>query len=350
MRRIYVAPVHYMTGLKFGLARDYLTRHLTRARVIGAARCGHIANHLLPRVKAAATDYKRVAEILGVRPGWRAYRFLTGMALGLVIGLAFLMAAALLPGAFGYTPLVVVSGSMEPTLRAGDIAVTREVEPYSLQLGDVVTYNTISGFITHRIVGIDMSPRGPFFLMKGDANLSADPRAIPSDRIVAKVVYRIPKLGFLVSFTDSMLGRLFLIAAPLLGLGLMAMRRRDSLARERSRVAGVIPDVYEEEPGSFPKRWQGDTDARSTEVELIVGPSLGTDKLLRLHRRLLNAAGAEVVKSVGSKSEGTSIRIAFQQAVPLMEILEALPEVSEVRDTSTNGGASGESVRRLKRA
>ena len=102
MRRINVAPVQHMTGFTFGLARDYLTRHLTRGGAIAAARCGHIANRLLPRVKAVAADYRRVAEVLGVRPGRRAYRFLTGMALGLVIGLALLMAAALLPGAFGF--------------------------------------------------------------------------------------------------------------------------------------------------------------------------------------------------------------------------------------------------------
>ena len=196
-------------------------------------------------------------------PGGKALRFLTGLVLGLMGGLGLLMAAAILPGVFGFTPLVVMSGSMEPTLNTGDIAVSRRVDPAGLQLGDVVTYNSTSGLVTHRIVGLDMTPQGPFFQMKGDANLSADPRPIPAHRIVAKVVYRIPRVGFLVSFTDSMLGKLFLIAAPVVLLILMWFRRKlagsapvspaqvDSLARViRNRLSfrrlgfGISPPTW----------------------------------------------------------------------------------------------------------
>ena len=156
----------------------------------------------------------------------KALRFLAGLSLGLITGLALLVAASLLPRTFGYTPLVVLSGSMEPTLQVGDVAVTREIEPYALQVGDVVTYESISGYITHRIVGLDMTPQGPFFHMKGDANLGADPQPIPADRIVAKVVYRVPRVGFIVAFTDSAAGKFLLIVVPLVLLMLMWTRGR----------------------------------------------------------------------------------------------------------------------------
>lgn len=152
-------------------------------------------------------------------------RFLTGAGLGLLSGLAFLVAMVLLPAIFGFYPLVVVSGSMEPTIHVGDIAVVRKMNPYKLQIGDVATYSTAGGNITHRIVGLDVTPQGPFFLMRGDANLTTDPRAIPAQAIVGKVVYRVPRLGFLVSFVNSTAGRILFIAAPLLLMALLWVRR-----------------------------------------------------------------------------------------------------------------------------
>ena len=205
----------------------WLKRCLTSPPVVAIVRrCQQTAALVPPVLVAVVSHAAPVAQSLAAMPGRKFYRFLIGLLLGLVVGLAVLMAAALLPGAVGFTPLVVVSGSMEPTLHVGDIAVAKQVEPYSLQVGDVATYSSVSGLVTHRIVGIDMSPQGPFFLMKGDANLSADPRPIPADRVVAKVVYRIPRVGFLGSFTDSMIGRLFLIVAPVLVLVLMWLRGR----------------------------------------------------------------------------------------------------------------------------
>lgn len=148
----------------------------------------------------------------------RLLRFAGGMLMGAVVGLTLLMGVALLPGLFGFYPLVVLSGSMEPTLNTGDLAVIHRVESHQLQLGDVVSYATPSGSITHRIIGMDITPQGYFFLMRGDANLTTDPRAIPADRVVGKVLYRIPRMGYLVSFVDSGAGRVLFIGLPLVAM------------------------------------------------------------------------------------------------------------------------------------
>lgn len=152
-------------------------------------------------------------------------RFLSGLLLGLVIGLALLIAAALTPALVGFYPMVVASGSMEPTLHTGDVAVVRKISPYDLQIGDVATYATAGGTVTHRIVGLDVTPQGPFFLMRGDANLTTDPRSIPAQAIVGKVVYRVPRLGFLVDFANSLPGRVLFIGTPLVVLALLWSRR-----------------------------------------------------------------------------------------------------------------------------
>ena len=195
----------------------------------------------------------------------RAGRFLSGMLFGLLGGLALLTAGALLPKAFGYTPLVVVSGSMEPTLHAGDIAVTKKVTPDEVALGDVVTYRADPGPITHRIVGLDLTPQGAFYQMKGDANVSQDPRPVSIDQIETRVLYRIPRVGYLVSFIDSPVGVLLLIVAPVTilatwwsrskaassdrnSLGL-SLKRRLGLA-SRKRKPAAAPEVIEEASAS----------------------------------------------------------------------------------------------------
>ena len=183
----------------------------------------HSRQYEAPLVPRSVPD-----KLVAALPGAKASRFLTGLLLGMIGGLGLLTGAAIMPAAFGHTPLVVVSGSMEPTLHAGDIAVTRSIETHELRVGDVVTYRSKPGLITHRIVGLEVTSRGLLFQMKGDANLTADPRPIPAERIAGKVMYRVPRVGFLVSSTDSAAGLFLLIVAPVLLLALMWIADRRS--------------------------------------------------------------------------------------------------------------------------
>ena len=169
----------------------------------------------------------------GLRHRKGVSRLASGLVLGLVTGLGLLVATAVLPQAVGFYPLVVVSGSMEPTLNVGDIAVARQVDPATLELGDVITYNSLSGLITHRIIGIEVTTDGPLFSLRGDANRTADPKLLPAERIVAKVVYRLPWIGYLVHYANSNIGRMLFVAVPLLLLGLLATKSQ--IAKHRAR-------------------------------------------------------------------------------------------------------------------
>jgi signal peptidase len=198
----------------------------------------------------------------------KARRFLSGLLLGLVSGLALLTASALLPKAFGYMPLVVVSGSMEPTLHTGDVAVTRKIAPEDVRLGDVITYRGEPGLVTHRIVGMDITPQGMFYQTKGDANLSEDARPVPVDQIESRVVYRIPRVGFLVSFVGSPAGMLLLFVAPLalliamwgrsrpFGSRLLSPSLSPTLRRLLSRTHRCKTELIEEAGASGTRRHQ----------------------------------------------------------------------------------------------
>src|SRR5690348_10000962 len=78
------------------------------------------------------------------------------MAFGLVLLIVALL-AAVATALVGYESFMVLSGSMEPTIKVGDLAVVGPVKPTEFKVDDVITYRTNvqpEVIVTHRIVGI----------------------------------------------------------------------------------------------------------------------------------------------------------------------------------------------------
>lgn len=88
----------------------------------------------------------------------------------------------------GYSMFEVVTGSMEPTLRVGDLIVIKKEKKYSTN--DIITYRSDDDFITHRIVRIDKN----YFYTRGDANNSEDNKIVDS-QIIGKTVFIIKNGG-----------------------------------------------------------------------------------------------------------------------------------------------------------
>lgn len=130
------------------------------------------------------------------------------LALILLINLYIIAAQILfkndLPKVAGYAQILVISGSMEPTIAAGDLLIIHEQEEYKTQ--DIVTYRDGRGLITHRIVEIGNGQA----VMKGDANNVADD-PISVEHIEGKVVLNIPLAGNLILFLKTRMGMLLLI-------------------------------------------------------------------------------------------------------------------------------------------
>ena len=77
-----------------------------------------------------------------------------------------------LPMLFNYKPLVVLSGSMEPTLPTGSVIYYHPVEESDLKVGDIVTFKLKDNktLVSHRITSINNG----IIQTKGDANNSVD--------------------------------------------------------------------------------------------------------------------------------------------------------------------------------
>lgn len=113
----------------------------------------------------------------------------------LAVVLLALAGVLIVPYLMGYTELAVLTGSMQPTLPVGTLIYVKEVEPETLQVGDVVTYRLDSDtMVTHRVVEID--PDAQTLTTQGDANADPD-GAITFDRLVGKMDFYIPYLGYI---------------------------------------------------------------------------------------------------------------------------------------------------------
>ncbi len=87
----------------------------------------------------------------------------------------------------------VMSGSMSPALRPGDLVIVKGEE--LIDIGDIVTVESGEFTYTHRVVE---KLEGDMFRLKGDANEEPDPNPVEASQIVGKTVFIIP-LGFLYS-------------------------------------------------------------------------------------------------------------------------------------------------------
>lgn len=90
-------------------------------------------------------------------------------------------------------PVVVVSGSMEPSITTGSLALI-DTKESAINIGDVVSFRAGDALVTHRV--IEITEEG--YRTKGDNNDIADVGTVTQDQIEGKLVYDIPGLGYLL--------------------------------------------------------------------------------------------------------------------------------------------------------
>ena len=138
------------------------------------------------------------------------------VGLGLLFGTLF---AAVAPQLAGYRSFTVRSGSMTPAIETGDVVVTRPISPLAARVGDIVTFVDPEGtgrLFSHRVQSVRAVGDEVAFVTRGDANTSTEHWRVPASGSIGRVAYRIPKVGFALSWIDSGPARLALIAIPAL--------------------------------------------------------------------------------------------------------------------------------------
>ena len=124
-----------------------------------------------------------------------------------------------------FNAYVVLSGSMLPTIQIKDIVVTKKIPESKLEIGDIITFISpdprwggIS--VTHSSIDIyyDETKGIHTYKTKGDYNNIADAVPVPNEKILGKVILKVPKLGYIQDLLASKGGLIICVLIPSLAI------------------------------------------------------------------------------------------------------------------------------------
>lgn len=148
------------------------------------------------------------------------------------------MIAVLLVGArvIGLQVFTVLSGSMEPTYHTGSLIYVKDIEPFDLESGDVITFMLDEDTIaTHRITEVVPDEEDSTvirFRTKGDANDVEDGSLVHYKNVIGTPVFTIPYIGYVANYIQNPPGIYAAIATGAILLMLV-----------------FIPDLFDDEKG-----------------------------------------------------------------------------------------------------
>ena len=177
------------------------------------------------------------------------------------------------PSIGGTLPLIVLTDSMYPEIKSGDLIICNTIDAKDVKVGDIISFFDPAGngtsTVTHRVMEIIEEDGEIKFLTKGDFNNTEDKDPVPADKLVGIYKFRIAGAGNVALFMQSTTGLVVCVVLPIILLvGYDIIRRR----------------IYE-------KNNKSDTDALLAELEAL---------------KAEKAKNAEKEKSEAENAEGES--------------------------------------------
>lgn len=159
---------------------------------------------------------------------------------------------------FGYKAYIVNTDSMAKTdFDAGDLIFVKEVDPSTLQPGDIITYmsqnsDSFGETITHKIRKLTIDAEGnPGFITYGTTTDTDDETVVTYPYILGKYETHIPQIGTFFNFLKTTPGYLVCIFVPFMllimyqGVNFFRLFRR--YKREQQEEMQIERDKIEED-------------------------------------------------------------------------------------------------------
>lgn len=170
---------------------------------------------------------------------------------------------------FGYKAFIVRSDSMSATdFKAGDLIFVKNVDPATLQPGDIIAYQSTATesfgeTVTHKIRSLTTDPQGsPAFITYGTTTDTDDEIPVTYEYVQGKYSYRLPGVGSFFLFLKTTPGYICCILLPFLlliaaqGINTVQLYRqykrqqqeelrkeRESIAAERAEAQRMIQEL-----------------------------------------------------------------------------------------------------------
>ena len=152
----------------------------------------------------------------------------------------------------GTLPLIVLTDSMYPDIKSGDLIICKTIQAEDVEEGDVISFYDPAGngtsVVTHKVVEIINEDGKLSFRTRGINNNTDDRLPVPADKVIAEYTgICIPGAGNLAIFMQSTAGLLVCVILPIiLFVGYDVIRRRiyekskgDDMAALRAELAAL---------------------------------------------------------------------------------------------------------------
>jgi signal peptidase len=154
------------------------------------------------------------------------------------------------PEIAGYSPLIVLSDSMKPTIDKGDLIILQYRNADTIEVDDVIAFsdseNGENNVLVHRVTEIIDENGALFFRTKGDANAKEDKMLVSAEKIVGVYQIKIKKAGNVAMFMQTTIGFILCVILPIIILIGCDIIRRKRIEKNNSKNTSALLAELEE--------------------------------------------------------------------------------------------------------
>ena len=116
---------------------------------------------------------------------------------------------------------IIVSQSMVPTININDAIIVKRVDHDKYKVGDIISFSSSDTYykgltVTHRVINKEnVNKDSSIYTTKGDNNPVADYASVATNQIYGKVLFVIPKIGYVHSFLSKPSNFLYCFLIPI---------------------------------------------------------------------------------------------------------------------------------------
>lgn len=133
----------------------------------------------------------------------------------------------------------ILTQSMYPAIKAGDVVVTYKDDDNFYNSGDVITFISRANggiTVTHRVTEVFVGDGVYSYRTKGDNNNAEDTELINSSDVLGKVVVKVPYVGYIQQFMVSKTGWIVAVLLPCMGIVIYDILKLFKLTANKSKT------------------------------------------------------------------------------------------------------------------
>lgn len=232
------------------------------------------------------------------------------------------------PTFFGRAPLIVLTDSMSPTIKAGDLIIVKTVDASKVKEGDVISFfdpaSSGTAVVTHRVLvsdeakkaemklpawhnvnglkGIQGSGDNVIFRTQGDFNNTEDEDPVPASKLVGVWTgTNLRGLGNVAMFLQSTPGLILCIGVPIVILVAYELIRRKLYERNKRQDTDELLKELEELKKA--KRIQDAANSNGVSGGVSTADNTSSDSILSPNRQVTDAVNDEAAKAKARAEE-----------------------------------------------